>query len=71
MTELNDTIINVMKFGGKTMRITEKISGDFMVSVSLIEENPFPFHIVDFCTFQEYVVDGSRSSTMKTILARD
>merc|ERR1711915_153282 len=51
MTELNDTIINVMKFGGKTMRITEKISGDFMVS--------------------EYVVDGSRSSTMKTILARD
>merc|ERR1712156_323062 len=51
MTELDDTILHVMKFGGKTMRITEKISGDFMVS--------------------EYVVDGSRSSTMKTILARD
>ena len=69
MTELDDTIINVVKFGGKTIRITEKISGDFMVSVSLIEEDPF--HIVDFATFQEYVVDGSRSSTMKTILARD
>ena len=69
MTELDDTILNVMKFGGKTIRITEKISGDFMVSVSLIEEDHF--HIVNFSTFQEYVVDGSRSSTMNTILARD
>lgn len=34
MTEQHDTVLNVWRFGGKTVSITEKISGDFMVSVS-------------------------------------
>ena len=34
MTEFHDTILNVLRFGGKTVSITEKISGNFIVSVS-------------------------------------
>eukprot|EP00090_Calanus_glacialis_P019700 TRINITY_DN3020_c0_g1_i1.p1 TRINITY_DN3020_c0_g1~~TRINITY_DN3020_c0_g1_i1.p1 ORF type:complete len:442 (+),score=134.66 TRINITY_DN3020_c0_g1_i1:166-1326(+) len=36
MTELKDTILNVMKFKGKIIKITEKISGDFMVVESVV-----------------------------------
>lgn len=51
MTEAKDTILNVWKFQGKKITITEKISGDFMVA--------------------EYVVNGNKASTMKTIMTRD
>ena len=34
MTEQHDTVLNVWRFGGKTVSITEKISGGFMMSVS-------------------------------------
>ena len=35
MTEIGaDTFLNVMKFGGKKVAITEKITGGFMISVS-------------------------------------
>jgi len=37
MTELKDTILNVWKFGGKTIAITEKISGDFMVAEYVVD----------------------------------
>jgi len=39
MTELKDTVLNVWKWGGKTISITEKISGSFMVAEYLVNGN--------------------------------
>jgi len=39
MTEQHDTVLNVWRFGGKTVSITEKISGDFMVSEYVVHGN--------------------------------
>jgi len=38
-TELGNTVINVWRFNGKTIRITEKISGDFMVTEYVVDGN--------------------------------
>ena len=35
MTELHDTVLHVMRFGGNTVSMTEKYSGNFIVSVSI------------------------------------
>jgi len=39
MTELHDTVLHVFKFGGNTVSMTEKYSGNFIVSETVVNGN--------------------------------
>jgi len=39
MTELHDTVLHVFKFGGNTVSMTEKYSGNFIVSETMVNGN--------------------------------